>query len=211
MFKRNTANPKIRKEVLKRDKSKCKTCGLFYDLRLICAKLNMDSEVTDEDKSEEYALFCGLCYAIHKIKQVPSTQLFLCISKIPQNEIIIKYVEYYKKYKKIPGVLKIDKKAKYLPLSTPEYAYLLERGVDIPEFKKYKIFFSDKFDFSFLDKKKRFSKSTYSDTESDEEIIEEEEDDYMESTIISYVDDISELPHYELSVNELEVFSIFKS
>jgi hypothetical protein len=152
-------NAKINKNL-----NKCYHCDLIYD------SYNLSYFNLDKNQNA----ICKYCLMIDTVKYNNINNLILCYSKLEQNEIIKRSINYIREYNKTPLIYQIDKNVKNLNISLLEYIDIVENlnKTNIAKIPKkilnnYKIFFSNEF---VLDETNNYS----FDSDQDEEINQED-------------------------------------
>jgi hypothetical protein len=138
---------KILEKVKNNSNDKCAYCNLEHT-KMTCIFKNKKENNLDH---ENMILCCDLCSKIVQCKYAYQKDFVLCWSKISQVEIVKRSIKYIKKYGKVPDIKTIDSNAKKLQLSLIEFLDLISLEKKLPkDMKKYKIFLTPYFDFSFV-------------------------------------------------------------
>lgn len=208
---------KLYNNVKKKYNNKCKHCNNTYKF-MFCVS---NGKVPDKNNS---ILCCKLCRMITQCDYSYQKELVLCWSNEPQETIVKKSIRHIEKFGKIPTITQIDPNAKKLEVSLIEFVDLLSEDIQLPySMKKYKVFLTPYFSFSYMNLKLDQSNramfvddvdddldidETCDDFDlacTDEELIEQDEFSEDYSYYLQKIEPDENLPKYELTLQEKKV------
>ena len=133
----------VKNKILSRLDYTCRYCGGKYSKYMHFVLIE-----------DEYEICCRPCFLITHLNYGNYKEIKLYYSELSQLDIVKKTIEYILKFDKPPTPLDLDKDLKKAPLSLFEFINILNYDYNNNNFKnffdKYKIFFSQKFDTSFI-------------------------------------------------------------
>lgn len=193
------------KTAVKKNNGKCNFCGIE------CKKINITLVRNSTDVNEKTSLICcKICKMIYECHYTYEKELILCYSKLQQNEIVIRSINYIKNNNCIPMITNIDPDAMRLNLSLIEYLDVIGQKNKLPkEMDNYKLFLTPYFDKSHIVDVQIESESMFVDDNDSEPDEFESDDKYEKYELDTNVD--KELPLYNFTDNEKNILDkLFK-
>ncbi len=151
---------KKRLEALVANDYTCTFCGAKYLKYLIGIPCNDDIKIS-----------CRACYLITHINMGFNNEIMLCYSKLSQTDIVKKTVNYIIKNDTVPLPTEIDENARLVNLTIMELSNLLSDPENIvkklQKFNRFKIFFTQEFDTTFIQENTFSNKPMFIDDSED--------------------------------------------
>ena len=180
----------IRKKKLAQYNYICRYCGGFYKKYLIGYYLSGDPN--NKYKYDDIEICCRPCYLVTHLNLGLIKELQLFKSDIPQMEIIRKTIQYVINNDKLPLPSEIDDQVHVVELSMYEFVnIIIKNNNNLPdELSSLKLFFSPKFDITFIRANFNTQQCMFIDNESDKDPVYESKNE-LDNILMKDVDAVN--------------------